>query len=112
DLVGAAVVPDIGDVTVALVMDGRLIGAAPLQIIIADQFHVGGFGRRPDHLLLRPGAATGGECNRNQRDTKSAARHPVPPPHRYRPILRWLTFYLSMILPENRSPLFRIMLED
>jgi hypothetical protein len=34
-------------------MDGRLVGAARLQVVMPDQFHVGGFGRRPDHLLLR-----------------------------------------------------------
>jgi len=33
-------------------MDGRLVGAAGLQVVIADQFHVGGFGRSPDHLAL------------------------------------------------------------
>jgi hypothetical protein len=53
NVVGAAMVADIGDPAIALMMDGRLIGAAGLQIIGADQLHVGGFGRRPDHLLLR-----------------------------------------------------------
>jgi len=79
NVVGAAVMSDIGDVTIALVVDGRLIGAAPLQIVIADQFHVGGFGRSPDHLLLRMDTAAGGESNRNQRGDKSPALHPVPP---------------------------------
>ena len=53
NLVGAAVMADIGDPAVALMMDGRLIGAARLQIVVADQLHVGGFRRRADHLLLR-----------------------------------------------------------
>ena len=53
NVVGAAVMADIGDPAVALMMDGRLIGAARLQVVVADQLHVGGFGRRPDHLLLR-----------------------------------------------------------
>ncbi len=57
NVVGAAVVADIGDPAVALVMDGRLIGAARLQIVGADQLHVGGFRRRADHLLLRVGEA-------------------------------------------------------
>ena len=56
NVVGAAVMADIGDPAVALMMDGRLIGAARLQIVVADQLHVGGFGRRADHLLLRRGA--------------------------------------------------------
>jgi hypothetical protein len=51
-IVGAAVMADIGDPALALMMDGRLIGAARLQVVIADQFHVGGFGRRADDLAL------------------------------------------------------------
>src|ERR1700744_1778003 len=43
---------DIGDPAVALMMDGRLIGAARLQIAVPDQLHVGSFGRRPDLLAL------------------------------------------------------------
>ena len=59
---------DIGDPAVALVMDGRLIGAARLQVVGADQLHVGGFRRRADHLLLRMGApqATREEKSRNR----------------------------------------------
>src|SRR6185437_1505011 len=52
NLVGAAVMADIGDVAVALVMDGRLIGAARLQIAVTDQPHVLGFARCADLLLL------------------------------------------------------------
>ena len=61
EFVGAAVMADIGDPAVALVMDGRLIGAAGLQVVVPDQLHVGGFGRRPDHLLLGKGAAAAGQ---------------------------------------------------
>ena len=50
--VGSAVMSDIGDPAVALMMDGRLIGAARLKVAVADQLHVGGFGRSADDLLL------------------------------------------------------------
>ncbi len=53
NFVGAAVMTDIGDPAVALMMDGRLIGAARLQIAVADELHVGGFGRRADFLCGR-----------------------------------------------------------
>ncbi|OIQ66690.1 hypothetical protein GALL_517380 [mine drainage metagenome] len=65
NLVGPAVMSDIGDPAVALVMNGRLIGAAGLQVVVAHQFHVGGFGRSPDHLLLGKGAAAEDEKDRN-----------------------------------------------
>jgi hypothetical protein len=32
-------------------VDGRLIGAARLQIAIPDKLHIGGFGRGPDLLF-------------------------------------------------------------
>ncbi len=79
DSVGAAVMSDIGDPAVALMMDGRLVGAARLQVVVADQLHVGGFGRRPDHLLLGIGAAAAHERNqqaRNQSDTDIHMFHP------------------------------------
>ena len=44
----AAVMADIGDVAVALLMNGRLIGAARLQVVHADEAHVLGFGRIAD----------------------------------------------------------------
>src|SRR5258707_11066947 len=48
-MVGAAtVVAHIGDVAIALLMDGRLVGAARLQIAVADKAHVGDFGRIAD----------------------------------------------------------------
>ena len=49
----AAMMADIGDVAIALAMDGRLIGAAPLKVIVADQAHVHRLGWRPDLLLGR-----------------------------------------------------------
>jgi hypothetical protein len=51
---------DIGDIAVALVMDGRLIGAARLEIAGADELHVGSFRRRADQLLLRVGGTGAG----------------------------------------------------
>ncbi len=53
NVVGAAVMADIGDPALALVMDGRLVGAARLQIVGADEAHVGRFRRRADFLRLR-----------------------------------------------------------
>src|SRR5207248_6085870 len=76
--IGAAVVSDIGDPAVALMMDGRLIGAARLQIIAADQPHVEGFGRSSDYLLLRFSAGTAGEeKDRGGRDQQSPMTHVV-----------------------------------
>ena len=45
---GAAVVADIGDVAVALLVDDRLIGAARLQVVVADEAHVLGLRRIAD----------------------------------------------------------------
>src|SRR4029077_6817755 len=72
----------------ALMMDGRLIGAARLQVAISDQLHVGGFGRRADHLLLRLGAgdARKRKCEKNgEFDATAHAFHPSPLAN-----LRWL----------------------
>ena len=44
----AAMVADIGDVAVALPVDGRLVGAARLQVVHADEAHVAGLGRVAD----------------------------------------------------------------
>ena len=71
--VGAAVMADIGDPAVALVMDGRLIGAARLQVVASDQPHVGGFRRRADHLLLRGSDAAG----RNEGDAENCGEFDV-----------------------------------
>jgi hypothetical protein len=55
DLGGAAVMPDIEDVAVALLLDGGLIGAARLQVVVADEAHVQRFGLCANVLLLRGG---------------------------------------------------------
>ena len=47
NVVGAAVMADIGDPAIALVMDGRLVRAARLQVAGSDQLHVGRFGGAP-----------------------------------------------------------------
>ena len=44
---------DVGDVPIALVMNGRLVGAAALQIVVADESHVHRFRRSTDLLFLR-----------------------------------------------------------
>ena len=49
----AAVVADVGDIAVALLVDRRLVGAAALQIVVADEPHVLGLGRIADLRLLR-----------------------------------------------------------
>ena len=61
NVVGAAVMADIGDPAIALMMDGRLVGAARLQVAGSDQLHVGRFRRRADHLALRMGIAGAGD---------------------------------------------------
>src|SRR5882757_6629973 len=60
-VIGAAVMADIGDPAIALVMDGRLIGATRLEIVAADQLHVGSLRRRADRLLLRVGGGAASE---------------------------------------------------
>ena len=44
----SAMVADIGDIAVALLVDGRLVGAARLQVVHADEAHVPGLGRIAD----------------------------------------------------------------
>ena len=44
----SAMMSDIGDVAAALMMDRRLIGAAAVQIIVADEPHILGFRRIAD----------------------------------------------------------------
>ena len=71
NLVGAAVMADIGDPAVALMMDRRLVGAAGLQVAPAGQPHVGGFRRRADLLLLGVGRTRGDqETDDEQRLTR------------------------------------------
>ncbi len=89
DVVAATVMADIGDPAVALMMDGRLIAAARLQVVGSDQPHVESFRRRADHLLLRKSGA--GACKKNDREPGcefKATAH-VPPPL-FKANLRWL----------------------
>jgi len=39
-MTAAAMVTQIGDIAIALLMDGRLVGAARLQIAVADEAHI------------------------------------------------------------------------
>src|SRR6516225_12243634 len=55
DLGRAAMVADISDISVALVMDCRLVGAAALEVVVTNEPHIHGLGRSSD-LLLRGGA--------------------------------------------------------
>ena len=90
NIVGAAVMADIGDAAVALMMDGRLIGAARLQIAGSDQLHVGGFGRRADYLLLCKSGPTQRE-NESETQTASSTRAFMLPPRLFKANLRWLS---------------------
>src|SRR4029077_18181221 len=72
----AAMVADIGDVAVALLMDGRLIGRARLQVVHTDEAHVGGFGRIAD---LRRLGERGGEQKRSHRKCQRMTKHRDPP---------------------------------
>ena len=51
---------DIGDIAVALAMDHGLVGAALLQVIVADEAHVLGLRRIADLRRLRRGGSGGG----------------------------------------------------
>jgi hypothetical protein len=52
NLVGAAVMADIGDPAIALMMDGRLIGAARLQVVIPTSFMLEASGGAPITWLV------------------------------------------------------------
>jgi hypothetical protein len=68
DLVGAAVMADIGDPARALVLDDRLIGAARLQVAVTDQRHVLGIGGIADlRRILRNGRGGHGETERGRK---------------------------------------------
>jgi hypothetical protein len=58
----AAVVADVGQDTPALAMDRGLVGRAALQVVVADQFHVLGFGAVTARRRLR-----GRDAGRQQR---------------------------------------------
>src|SRR5262245_3823467 len=60
-------VADIGDVTVARAVNGRLVRAAPLQVVGADEAHVLGLGRIADLLRLR-------RSRRQRKDQRSGNR--------------------------------------
>jgi len=51
----AAVVADVRDEARALLVDRRLVRRAPLQIVVADQLHVAGFGAVTARRLRRRG---------------------------------------------------------
>src|SRR5438093_1524467 len=69
----AAVMADIGDPAAGLLMHQRLIGAARLQVAVADQRHVAGL-----RLLLSEGrAARGGEAEREE--DRGVADHDILP---------------------------------
>src|SRR6185436_9078703 len=89
NIVAAAVMADIGDPAVALMMDGRLITAARLQVVGSNQLHVEGFGRRADHLLLRTSDAGACEKNNRERGCELKATAHVPP-RLFKANLRWL----------------------
>ena len=82
-VVGAAVMADVGDPAIALAMDRGLVRRARLQVVAADQFHVGGFRRGADLLLLccRPG-----RHRQSPEDRKCASHQGVSPicPRLYR----------------------------
>ena len=77
--VSAAVMADVGDVAVTLLRDGRLICAARLQVVLSDQPHVLGFGRRTDFLLLRQCRRMA--CKRPSKRARSDQRNLQTPPH-------------------------------
>ena len=71
----AAVVADVGDPAVALLLDHGLIGAAGLQVVVADQLHVVVFRRTLGRTLCsrgcrkenRQGGLPGAQVNRHGR---------------------------------------------
>ena len=76
DVLGAAVMADIGDPTAALLVDGRLVSRARLQIAPAEQLHVRGFRRRTHFLLL---GVRGARCQQETDDQQSVPHHGAPP---------------------------------
>ncbi len=86
-------VADIGDPAVPLLVDDGLIGAAPLEIVVADELHVALFG-----LVLRQGLT-------GERDTER--RKNADRPHKTLPhdSLLWLAFadLFYFLLAEGRA---------
>src|SRR4029077_1207708 len=102
------------DPAIALMMDGRLIGAACLQIAVADKSHIGGFSRCADFLridsLFRDGLALRLRgAAENEQGCEADCRfdvtvHVFPP--RLWPISRWLIPPLAQRnLPDKTPPL-------
>ena len=60
---------DVGDEAIALLVDERLVGAAALQVAVADQLHVALLGGL---LLLRGYARMPRECDRRQTDRRES----------------------------------------
>ena len=80
NVIGAAVMADIGDPAVALMMNGGLIGAARLQVVTPHQFHVGRFRRRPDHLArydLALGMGAGAGRDQKYRESREKYRESI-----------------------------------
>ena len=69
----SAVMADIGNPAVALMMDPRLIGAPPLQIVVADEAHIAGLGL----VLSERGSADDGE--RQRPEERDNADHCILP---------------------------------
>src|SRR4029077_7481567 len=78
-----AVMADVGDEAVALLMDGRLVGAAGLQVVQADEAHVTGLGRVADlgRLRRRRHRQRDGKCGREVRKASVEFFHGDPPQH-------------------------------
>ena len=68
----AAVVADVGDPSLALPVDRRLIGAAALETIVPGQDHVQRFGRRRIRGGLR---RRGRRAHEHGRDTRGQSRN-------------------------------------
>src|SRR5437762_11401534 len=96
----STVMADIGNPAVALMMDPRLIGAAPLQIVVADEAHIAGLGL----VLSERGSADDGE--RQRPEERDNADHCILPkradyrqarnlrkPAARPPLLHWLNGY-------------------
>ena len=68
---GAAVMADVGDPATMVLADHRLVGAAPLQVIVAEEHHV-----RGARAVLRPGA--GGRETQCRDGGEKAGPHASP----------------------------------
>ena len=71
--VRAAMMADVGDPSIALTMDRRLVRAAALQFIEADEAHIQCLRRRADGLPLRDWRWIGGLHSRGSIDHRRVA---------------------------------------